>query len=319
MNKIDLNEVLIGLFSQEEILIAEIYFILKEGEETKVRLADLEAEAQKQLTQDFIYTMRQEIILDENLGLLDISTADDRNNVIYEYNLEEVPAELNIIDQIIENEDLPTFSFREDSLENINGIMILIENDGHNLVIYKKHYPVNLYKKDKGVGLIRWGNDQRFKQVDEDILKIHTSFDFFKINDTLIIKNLKALEKFFGFHEAIKNQASTCIDRIEEIDILENPLELREMLEDITFSRKLTKVGGSSPVLGVIPNDAIISFVENHPALSGKIKTNDEKTKLRITTKNSRNLFVKLLNDDYLKSELTTTYYDSLAKDEVQV
>lgn len=319
MNKTDLNATLNNLFSNEEELLAEIYFILKEGDETKVRMADIEEEAQKELTKEFISTMKQEIIQDEELSLLEISTADERSNVIYEYNLDEIPEELNVIDQIIEDEDLPDFSFRTNNLDDIHGIMILIESEGQNLVIYKKHYPIYLYKKDKGIGLKRLGNNQRFTQVEEDIVKIFPTFDFFKINDTLIIKNLKALEKFFGFHEAIKNQASICINRIEATNILDNPTELREMLENITFARKLTKVGGNSPVLGVIPNETIINFAQNHPALKGKIEMNDDKTKLKMTTKKSKNLFVKLLNDDYLKSELTTMYYDSLAKDAVEL
>lgn len=319
MNKIDLDTKLNNLFTREEELLAEIYFILQDGEETKIRLADLDKEAQKELTQGFINKLKEDVIQNEDLSLQSISDADDRKNVIYKYDLEEIPKELNVIDQIIEDEDLPNFSFKNDDLEQIKGIMILIESEGQNLVIYKKHYPINLYRKDKGFSIWRGSNDERFTNVKEDIVKIHTTFEFFKLGDTLFINDLKALEKFFGFHDAIKSQAAICIDRIETSGMLENANELREMLEDITFARKLTKAGGTSPVLGVVPNSAIVRFVENHPALSGKIDINGARTKLTLTTKKSKQLFVKLLNDDYLKSELTTMYYDSLAKDKVEV
>ena len=36
---------------------------------------------------------------------------------------------------------------------------------------------------------------------------------------------------------------------------------------------------------------------------------------ISLHTKKSKDLFVKLLNDDFLTSELTRLFYDSLAKD----
>jgi Domain of unknown function (DUF4868) len=320
MNKTELDTDLNTFFNNQDELLAEIYFILKDGQETKLRLADLDGEAQKGLTKQFIDKVNEEIVNNDDLNILKISEADDRTNVIYEYDLEEMPEELKVIDQIIENEDLPTFSFTTDKLEHIKGIVILIEKDGNNLVIYKKHYPINLYKKDRGgISIRRLGNNQRFTALKEDVVKIHTNFEFFKFKNTLFINNLKTLEKFFGFHEVIKNKAASCINEIESSQILENPSELRDMLEDISFARKLTKAGSNSPVLGVIPNSSIISFVETFPTLKGRIEINVDKTKLKMTSKKSKQLFVKLLNDDFLQSELTRLYYDSLAKDAVEI
>lgn len=41
-------------------------------------------------------------------------------------------------------------------------------------------------------------------------------------------------------------------------------------------------------------------------------------TQFALDTKVSKDLFVKLLNDDFLTSELTQLYYDSLAKDNIE-
>ena len=38
-----------------------------------------------------------------------------------------------------------------------------------------------------------------------------------------------------------------------------------------------------------------------------------------LDTKTSKQLFIKLLNDDFLTSELTRLYYDSLAKDFIEM
>jgi hypothetical protein len=319
MTKDELNQSLNTFFVDEEELLAEIYFILKVGNETVLRFADIERESQLDLTRQFIGKVKTELIEDQNLNVISISDADDRTNVIYEYDLEEIPSELTIIDQIIEYEDIETFTFDNDRLEDIRGIIILISHNGENLVLYKKHYPISLFKKDSGgFNIKRWGNQQRFTQLDEDIVKINISFDFFKFNNTLFIKDLKTLEKFFGFHDVIKRKAEFCLEKIVEAEILENPEDLKTLMQDITFARKMTKVYSSSPVLGKIPTLAIISFVESYPSLKGKFEFNANKSRISLSTNISKQLFIKLLNDDFLQSELTNLYYASLAKDTLQ-
>ena len=73
-----------------------------------------------------------------------------------------------------------------------------------------------------------------------------------------------------------------------------------------------------SPVLGHIDNQHIVTFTRNHPILRNVIKFSEDGTKIKLTTKKSKRFFLKLLNDDYLTSNLTSIYYDSLAKDPIQ-
>ncbi|MBA4276933.1 Kiwa anti-phage protein KwaB-like domain-containing protein [Flavobacterium sp.] len=68
-----------------------------------------------------------------------------------------------------------------------------------------------------------------------------------------------------------------------------------------------------------MPNSQIIDFTKNHPALKGKIKYNTDGSLINLHTKTAKDLFVKLLNDDFLTSELTKLFYDSLAKDGIEI
>lgn len=116
----------------------------------------------------------------------------------------------------------------------------------------------------------------------------------------------------------IKHRAKSCLKFIESSGIIENPTELNAMIDDVTFARKLTKVAISSPVLGNLSPDSIVKFSNTHPALIGRFKYNSNKNKIMLDTKKSKKLLIKLLIDDYLTSELTKLYYDSLAKDTVK-
>lgn len=88
-------------------------------------------------------------------------------------------------------------------------------------------------------------------------------------------------------------------------------------LDEISFSRKLVSSANDSPVLGVIPNADIVGFTKNHPALKNMFKYSKDGSQFNLKTKKSQNLFLKLLNDDFLQSELTKRYYDSVAKDSI--
>lgn len=72
------------------------------------------------------------------------------------------------------------------------------------------------------------------------------------------------------------------------------------------------------PVLNKVHNKDIVAFIQSHPGVRGKIPVDEENTNLMLTTKASQDIFLKLLNDDFLQSELTRRYYASLAKDAVE-
>lgn len=296
---------------------AEFYFLLDGDDGMKVKSVDINDGDQVELSRIFIESIGNNLLLNDDLTLVSISSADDRKDAIYEYDLDDVPAELTHLKRIIESDQFDVFSFDDDLLSNLEGILVLIGNQDKQLAIYKYHYPITLLNKDSGFSLIRSRGANRFQKLDQDILKIDSNFQFFKISGKYYIKDLKTLERFFGFHDAIKNVAAKGIENIEATSIVQNCEVFESRLDDISFSRKLVKSARNSPVLNIIPNEQIISFSSTHPALRGKFKYSNDGSQFLLKTKKSQNLFMKLLNDDFLQSELTKRYYDSIAKDTI--
>ena len=282
-----------------------------------VKSVDIDEGDHSDLEKIFIKSISDNLLLNDDLSLVSISSADDRKNAIYEYDLESVPSELMHLREIIHTDKFDNFLFNNDELSKLEGILILIGNQDKQLAIYKHHYPVTLLKKNSGFSLTKKIGTNRFQKLDQDILRIDPKFQFIKINGKYYILDLKALERFFGFHDAIKNIAERGIKNIKDANIIMNCEVFNSRLDDITFSRKLVKSASNSPVLGVIPNNHIINFSNTHPSLRGKFKYSDDGTQMNLKTKKSQNLFLKLLNDDFLQSELTKRYYDSIAKDNI--
>ena len=137
-----------------------------------------------------------------------------------------------------------------------------------------------------------------------------------KLGNEMYVLDANNFERNFGFEEILKQRAEQTIQQIDQKGILEDTEVLHDSLEEITFARKLSKISRNSPVIDLhIPNKQIIKFTKKHPGLKGKLKYNEDSSKIRLDTKASKIAFLKLLNDDYLIYELTNQSYDSIAKD----
>ncbi|GAB7198395.1 Kiwa anti-phage protein KwaB-like domain-containing protein [Dickeya oryzae] len=103
---------------------------------------------------------------------------------------------------------------------------------------------------------------------------------------------------------------------ISDMNIITDIEVIRELIDDVKYARKLTRVAKASPVIAAgIDNLSIINFCKTYPTLKGRIRFNEDETKISLDTKVSKDLFIKVLMDDFLTSQLTKFYYDSIAKD----
>ena len=158
-------------------------------------------------------------------------------------------------------------------------------------------------------------HENRLKRFDQDILRVDFNYQFFLWNDVVYISDIEKMEKICSFHDIVINEARTSIQKIEEINILDNIEVLNDELDNITFARKLTRIYKDSKVLGKVSNQAIIEFsLRHHYFKNNPLKLTESKDKFILDTKKSKETFIKLMNDDLLTSQLTNSDYESLAK-----
>lgn len=313
MNKDELIEMLVPFYEDDDVGIA-VYAVLKGNDSSPKRL-DIEAEALAGLKEMFLGSVRESILENADLSLLQLSDADERRNVVYEYDLE-IPHELTSLQSVIESDNVELMSFAESALSSIKALIIEIGDNVSQLVIYKTIAPVNVFSRDS---FFLRKSRTRLRRIDDEFLRINPGFQLFSLNGSLFVLDLKTLEKSFGFHDVVRREAQVGVDCIEQMGVIENFEVLREMIDDIKYARRLTKVARSSPVIrNGIQNESIIAFCQSFPNLSGRIRFNSEETKIVLDTKVSKDLFLKILMDDYLTSELTSLHYESLAKDGVE-
>ncbi|MGE7599921.1 anti-phage protein KwaB [Lysinibacillus fusiformis] len=298
--------------------VCEVLFILNKDHGKEIKMADIDKDDQESLKIDFLDHLEETIVTKADLKINDISRVDERKNFIFRYDYDEQPDDFELFNTIKTQDEFDTFSFAHDKLEEIFGVVFILNLNDLTLITYKQNYPINLYKRDsKAMGL--WKSEERLVQIPEDILKVYPNCDLFFLNDDLFIRNLKVLERQFSFEKIINKKATEAIDLIKAVDWIEDTTGLESRLNDLTFARKLAQIGEHSIVLNNLDFSDVANFIDNFPLLTGKIDFNSTQTKVILNTKKSQNLFLKLLNDDFLTSLLTEKNYDSANKDLVDV
>lgn len=296
---------------------AQFYFVVKkEGVDAEIFHADIEAIAQSELCTMFSEALITKIVLNEDLSVVKFSKADNRANSIYEYDLAEIPSGFKLFSSVLANNKINKYDFTTNNFNEVSGMIIRIGDDKSEILIYKHFYSVSLLKKNgRYVSLGNFGNKNRLEKLDTDLIKINSNFDLLVIENDFFIYSIDVAEKFFGLDLVIQNTAKIGIDAIMDSGLVVDVSLLQSRISTTSFARKLIRVSKGSPVLNIVRNSDIIKFAKNHPFLSGKIKFNKEETQIDLKTKVSQDYFLKLLNDDYLHSQLTNFDYESLAKD----
>lgn len=319
----ELKQELLTLLARE--IGVEMYAVLKMDDEDELRMLNIADEqtvacnTADELCKGFAAAIKQKIAeYDEDDIVLKLSSADDRKNGLYFYDLDETPKEMQYMKRIIEKkEDIGTFNFKKDKLNTIVAILIVAGDAENKIVLYKRQYPVGLLSRDRYM-LTPIRHENRFKKVDEDILRVDFNFQFFLWKNVVYIVDIDKMEKICSFHYIIKNEARKSVQKIEDAGILDNAEVLLDEIDNISFARKLTRVYKDSKVLGRVPNSRIISFTKEHSFFEkNPLKINDSEDKFILDTKKSKNTFIKLLNDNFLTSELTNYDYEALAKNNI--
>ena len=300
----------------------QVYFVFKQDENLILRLADIEDEkTEPEVDKLFLEYMTDTVLNNNDLQVCELSTADERTNAIFHYDYTEYPEELEVFQSFDikqATKEVEKFNFEQDNLGRLCGYIIYIGSMEDGVSLFKKHYPISLIKRDSFLlGAIK--SKQRFELVTgDDIIRLNGAVQLFRINGEIFVIDIKVLERNMGFNQLIYKAADETVQAIEELAIIEDIQVLRDSAEDIAFARKLSRVKKSSPIFKLnISKETIIEFTKTTHDLSGRFKYSEDGNEIRLDTKKSKDAFITLMNDAFLRSELTKQFYEAKAKDNI--
>ncbi len=316
MDKQELQESIRFLFEPDAVLGLELYLVLITDNVTVIRRANLgEGALPTEVRNGFMAYLNGRTNLNQDVLIKPLSELDPLQTTIHYYDLEGLPEGLEIINTPLVPENIPMFNFDTDRLENVDSFLIKLSSVDRNVVLYKKHSHLNLLKQAKVFYFVK--DDERFVKPQEGILRFSFTIDFMKVDEEIFVYDIKCLEKEFKFDNILINNAKDKIVVIAALNFVENIAELEEYAADKSGARKILGIKPNSPVLN-LSFDQIRTFVKNHPYLKRRLKFNDDESKFRFHTHVSKIYFIDLLNDNYLTSDLTSIFYKTNAKDEME-
>ena len=264
---------------------------------------------------DMMKASIQESMVEKVYEVKSYRSADERQ-AYYEYDMDDETEEIRLLRETPGNDDIPVFNFDDNTISELNSLILVITNGDNTISLYKDISGVEkIYTRRR---YIIKKSGQQFVRETEDMLSISSSFHMMRVAGTTILTNLDILEKRNGFQNIIINQATRDAQRVSDKQIVSNFEYLRTALEgDLSLSKKLVKALKDSPVLR-IDNDRIISFAQTNRRLQGKLGYSENNLQIHLTNKKQIQWFLKLLNDDFLRSQLSEEEYESGNKDMIQ-
>ncbi|EGO7490541.1 DUF4868 domain-containing protein, partial [Escherichia coli] len=129
---------------------------------------DIEGSAQNGLKELFLDSLKRNIIDNHELGVLSLSSADERNNVIYHYDIE-WPDELTSMQNMLGQQGEPVFDFNVQNIEDIRVLLICIGNAQQQIILYKTMAPVNIFSR---TGFFLKKSATRLEEIKDDFFRV---------------------------------------------------------------------------------------------------------------------------------------------------
>lgn len=308
MDKNELRAKIDKVFGDGNSNGVEVYTVLKEGKQPIMKkflttnpLNDRLSDLVKNVIMNNYYSDDIELDVVDNIS-------DNKKDCIYDIPMMDSYAPFSFIEEYYETQEQYD---QEDSKELMGFLFRLNFNDTH-FWAYQQVYPFTHVRK-KGLLIIPlFSNDKIYDELKADIISIGSRIDLLIIDDHIFTGNIGLLQSRFGFEQYVRNEAMKTVDLIIQKELVTDEELLMTFLgkEKLTNAAKLMKAK-NSPVFGIEKKD-LLYRIARHSRYNKMIKIDNDKIVLK-TQKDIGN-FLKLLSDDFLKSELTQAEYDSVSK-----
>jgi len=272
-----------------------------------------------------ISTGIQSLIVDKSYEIVNFSTADERKERYYQYDLDEKPERMLCMSSVIGNHGVQEFDLNPQSITTLNTLILAISDGlGHTFTVYKVLSSVEKVAKSSKSLLARIGiGNNVLDEEQQPLLKIGPKFQIIYTEEngvgTYIFLESSVIESKFDLNQILDNQAARDIGVIQRTNLLSDVTKLQQYAKKAAFSKKLVGVIKASKVIkDNVTKNRILWFIENDDELKDKLTITEKDGDRFIEIKNiaSAKSFLDLLNDEYVYSVLTEQKYQAVDKDE---
>ncbi|MCW8345984.1 DUF4868 domain-containing protein [Vibrio sp. ZSDZ65] len=297
-----------------------VYFI---DDANTIFNSDIDSKVLGKYRESFCKELRSKYTNNDSFSVPMLSNFDERQHALYKYDFspKEMPFDFNLTEEVLAYDAtrvVPTYQAKHDKLSNIRASIVLLSCSALNesIAFFQYIFPVSLLGSDKGVLNITT-HKTRLVELEHDVLKLNANFVFMQAKKHYFVENVNTLETRLHFKEVIHSRAHSYSSKLEELGIVEDLTKFNERIDkETSFARKLVKAYKNSAVIkDKISNEKIIEFAESQEYYSKHLKANEAGSSFKLDSIVKCKRFLELLNDNFLKSELTEQNYLARSKD----
>lgn len=258
------------------------------------------------------------LICDSDYTIVDYSTADERKGRYYRYDLPDKPQRMKVMADVIGNANVTDYDFANDKVEGLAYLIAVFSNGtDKTFVIYKQLSTVEKVSRTSKTILGMWGDDV-LKEAHDTYLRITPPFQMLYLGGEYYMLNERVVESDFQMHDVLKRQAGRLVKKLKDKQLILETKKLDKYKDNPAFCRKLVKVLNDSVVLkDGFDRQQVFDFIDRDAELKQIINTKqkDGVTYVDIVNKQTANAFLEILNDEFVKSEMSDLRYKAPDKD----
>ncbi|WP_180960405.1 Kiwa anti-phage protein KwaB-like domain-containing protein [Neobacillus cucumis] len=233
---------------------------------------------------------------------------DDSSNEYVQYiTLNTVSAANTMLDPIINNNSDP-FTSDPETFSSLWAYGVKIELNDKKLVWFRKYSKGKVLKKGfKEAVLFK---DGKFSKIEHDVFQIDENVDCFIWNDEIYITQHHNFEKIFSYEDQYEEKFGEALDVIRETFSFIDHESLQQFVHNDSIQKRKLAAIMKNGVYEKYGFNEVATTIEKYEL---DIEVDPQGQRINLTPKDSRR-FLKILNDDYLQSEVTAERYESIAK-----
>lgn len=231
---------------------------------------------------------------------------DSSNEYVQFIAVNNVSAASNILDPIFSN-NADEFTSDSETFINLWAYAVKIEMNDKKLVLFRKYSKGKVLKKGFRDAVLF--KDGKFSKIEHDVFQIDENVDCFIWNEEIFISQHHYFEKIFSYEDQYEAKFGEALEAFKQFTYIDHESLEQYVQTDSAQKRKLAAImkNGIYEKYGF---SEVASTIEKYEL---GIEVNQQEQKVNIAPKDSRK-FLKILNDDYLRSEVSKVRYESIAK-----
>jgi hypothetical protein len=197
------------------------------------------------------------------------------------------------------------------------GFLVELHNGQDTMWIFKRNQPTNAVSTRRSINIF-YGQDNNLQLVQQDTVYITKSIDLMLVGDKVIIINKNLYESVFGLREKLREKAQNSFLQI----VATNAFSVEESIYDKVntlpprIQKKLVNAVRDNAILSAQKFRAIITSAKKYANHTLKTEVDG---KIILSTKKDLKILIKILNQDYVKNEITNHRFDSKSKKKIKV